>query len=70
MSDICDVTDARLEKEEAIARKIRERPHSVSSECLDCGDAISPERQAATNGTSWCVSCVADYERRLQLGRR
>lgn len=70
MPDVCDLTDIRMEKEDELRRRVRSLPHKVSIECLECGEYISPERQKATDGTSLCVTCSADNERRLLLFRR
>lgn len=69
MPDCCDITDERLEKEAAIARKIRDRPHAISDECVECGLDIPEARQAATNGTDLCIDCATIYEHRVGSGR-
>jgi hypothetical protein len=60
MSDDADLTQERLEKEEAFRRKYRqeEAPIKGTGFCLNCGEAIRKDWR-------WCnAECRDDYEYR------
>jgi hypothetical protein len=60
MSDDADLTQERLEKEEAFRRKYRQEstPITGTGYCLNCGEAIRKDWR-------WCDQyCRDDYEHR------
>jgi RNA polymerase-binding transcription factor DksA len=62
-----------MEREEAVARKVRElqRPKGPSpAKCEDCGDDISPARQIAAPGCRVCVPCGEALDLRTKGVRR
>ena len=62
MADICDLTDERMEREEAIRSKLLNQPHAKSDNCIECGVHIPEARQQATNGTEYCIGCQELHE--------
>ena len=68
MADDLDITAERQEKEWALRDKQRAieaaRPKSVSEDCIDCGNHIPIDRQAATGGTTKCAYCQSIDEQK------
>jgi len=63
MSDLADITDARIELEENLRKIAREKfKPAVAADCWECGVIIPQARQEATNGTDICVSCLSIQE--------
>ena len=62
MSDDADLTQERLEKEEAFRRKYRQEsaPIMGTGYCLNCGEAIRKDWR-------WCnAACRDDFEHRTK----
>ncbi|MEI7036451.1 TraR/DksA C4-type zinc finger protein [Fulvimonas yonginensis] len=52
---------------ERIAASFQPRDASVDGTCIDCDDAIEPERLKVLAGkTSRCASCAHDHEQRTR----
>lgn len=58
--DEADVTQQREEMMEELRQKehYKNNKHKISVDCIDCGGHIPEARQAATDGTEYCVNCA------------
>ena len=76
MADECDVTQDRLEREEAARLKalssLRPRAQVMDDEgeviCADCGGGISLGRKMA--GYANCIDCQSELEKKTRVGKR
>lgn len=66
MADDADRTGDREELEFELWQKRRkqvEAMRAVSDDCVECGDEIPLQRQSATGGTEFCVTCAERQEK-------
>lgn len=76
MADECDVTQDRLEREEAARLKalseVRPRAQVMDEDgeviCADCGGGISLGRVMA--GYANCIDCQSELEKKTKISKR
>ncbi|MGO4699819.1 TraR/DksA C4-type zinc finger protein [Dyella sp. 2RAB6] len=57
----------QLERQARIKASFAPRVEGVEATCIDCDEAIEPERlKALSHKTSRCAQCARDHEHRLR----
>ena len=56
-----------MERETAIRESARIVGTRGTADCVDCGEAISAERQRAAPFSTRCINCQRAYEREARL---
>ena len=64
MADEADVANEMIQRGLDVVLAEHAKKHDISDECKACGETIPTARQKATNGTTLCVDCASDMEKR------